>query len=559
MSLPQAKRLAELLCSADRGISDPHFKVCHAALQTTALFVQRHHQTLLPFLERFFPSVLPLLGESKKQIRTEANRVVNEARRWMNGEVVVAALSKVISLTGEKFRIGCTELMMQLVPESGSFFSAPLNMRHVLKVAGKMHSKKRSPLSKSSELLIGALYKYNRQLFASQFKAISEKEQDRLYPLLSAFLPDFSDELKRIAAADRTPSFGSNFSAGGETFAAHKHERLSREAAGEAFAAAVSAKKKPLVGAFAQPKPLETATDAPSSAADDMSLDSRSSTPLPMQVDLDIKADPAPAMESAVREKPECFATPSAISQSENVVEVERTGFLAMGTGRTSMGSGRDEPRQSPTRPPKSAASATPLEKFQSPVALEPFAPAPVPPKSAAKRLIDTPHSALATLGGLGPFASPTLIVQKMGDLSWSPSQMSVSESAVMPPESEVMAAIVRDFSSDDSEVRTSALEVAALWIRRSESDMSAGHPAAAARAIDSLRDPCAHLRERALSVVRELTSSNARTTSRTTSRRCSAGCCCATKKTRAASCTAPPRRWHFSRIDFRPRASCLF
>ena len=95
-----------------------------------------------------------------------------------------------------------------------------------------------------------------------------------------------------------------------------------------------------------------------------------------------------------------------------------------------------------------------------------------------------------------------------MGELSWSPSQLSVAEDAAMPAESEVMAAIARDLSSDESEVRTSALEVAALWIRRSEGPIGTGFAQQLLlNAIDSLRDPCAHLRERALSVVRELAS----------------------------------------------------
>ena len=374
LSASQANRLVELLCSADRGVSDPHFKVCHAALQTAVLFIPQHHQVMLPFLERFLTSVLPLLGDSKKQIKTEANRVVNEVRRSASGEVIVAALAKIITINGEKFRIGCTELMMQLIPESGSFFSAPINMRHVIKAAGRMHSNKRSALSKAAGLLLRALYKYNRELFVTQFKTISEKEQDRLYPLLASCLPNFSDELKTADASDRHSHSAEDGAAHHRQqqpprFASHKHETLTPEIANSAFEVA-------LVSAA----PLEEQAHQVEASVERMSLDSRSSTPKPTPVHSPEPMVAAPKRESEPEPAPgsECEA---------KLADSSHVGYSSMGAGRTSMGAGREEPRQSPTRPPRAP--------IDSPVVMQASSAPPLPLKSAAKRLIGTPHSAL--------------------------------------------------------------------------------------------------------------------------------------------------------------------
>ena len=507
LSGAQAKKLAELLCSEDRGVSDPHFKVCHGALQTAFLLVQGHHDAIVPYLDRFLPSVLSQLGETKRQIKTEANKVLNEVRRKVHAETIVAVLSKVMVLTGEKFRIGCTEFMMQLVPESGPFFSNSLNVRHVLKCAGKMYTKKKSALSKSAGMLLGAIFKLNRGSFVAQFRTLNEKEQDRLYPLLSAMLPQFASEMKGEQPA-RSSSDGRKRAEDQATN--RKPEPKSKPASEPAETS--DPHKATFPGAFAAhmrvPVAADTTADAVARALSGVMPPRKTASPASFAAKIIENGRGAAASPMSTNTSPSREASPVPAQNSGNI------GFSSMGAGRMNMGSGRDEPRKSPSKsPPEREISETAAMPVAStPVILRPFE---AVPASATKRLFTphapplgmTPRSALASIGGLGPFASPSLIVEKCGELAWSPSQLVITGGA-MPPESEVMAALVRDFSSDESQIRTSALEVAALWIRKSEASLSASFAQQLLlNSIDFLRDSCPHLRERALSVIRELAS----------------------------------------------------
>lgn len=165
-------------------LSDPHYRVVHAALSSTATLAGVFPEAMESALERFLPQLLLRAQEARDTLRAVARGALEAVRLAFTHGALLPVLLRVMDLPNPRVRAGTLSMLANCALEAPHCISSSVHMRAcVTKV--HVHMSDKSPeLRRAAGMALHALHEAGGTIFSSQLSLMPLSAQNAIKTLI---------------------------------------------------------------------------------------------------------------------------------------------------------------------------------------------------------------------------------------------------------------------------------------------------------------------------------------------------------------------------------------
>lgn len=174
---PLADKVASLVLER---LSDPHYKVVHAALLCTGTLAGVFPGSMEPALERFLPLLLLRTQETRDSLRAVALASLEAVKVTFTPEALLPVLLRVLDVPTPRVRAAALSLLASCASDAPHFMLSPANMRAFVAKAHMYVSDKSPELRRAALSALHSLHAAGESVFVAQVRLLPIAAQNTI-------------------------------------------------------------------------------------------------------------------------------------------------------------------------------------------------------------------------------------------------------------------------------------------------------------------------------------------------------------------------------------------